>query len=116
MSSNVVLFGWNRPIPGREHLSAAHFQDFVAYLAGLQQSGAIGSWENVFLNAHGGDLNGFFLIRGSGEQISSLVESDVWLTHMTRAGMHLEQSGAVTGAIGDLVMERFAMWSSAIPD
>ena len=32
MSSNVMLFGWNRPIPGQEKVSAQHFEEFVQYL------------------------------------------------------------------------------------
>ena len=40
MASNVILFGWNRSIPGREKVSAQHFGEFVQYLGGLQQKGA----------------------------------------------------------------------------
>ena len=28
MRPNVIFFGWNRPIPGRERMSAEHFQQF----------------------------------------------------------------------------------------
>ena len=41
MGSSVILFGWNRPIPGREKLSAGHFDEFVQYLGGLQKKGGI---------------------------------------------------------------------------
>ncbi len=41
MGSNVMLFGWNRSIPGREKVSAQHFEEFVTYLRGLQQKAAI---------------------------------------------------------------------------
>ena len=116
MASNTVFFGWDRSIPGREQTSAVHFQEFVQYLGSLEQSGAIGSWESVFLDPHGGDINGFFLIKGSPEQISDLVASEDWGLHMTKAGMHLDSSGSVTGASGDLVMERFGTWSSLIPE
>jgi hypothetical protein len=37
MSTNVVFFAWNRSIPGRERISAEHFQQFSQYVAGLQQ-------------------------------------------------------------------------------
>jgi hypothetical protein len=30
--SNAIFFGWNRSMPGRERLSAQHFDEFVAYL------------------------------------------------------------------------------------
>ena len=115
MSSNVVLFGWDRPIPGRETVSAAHFQEFVQYLGGLQQSGTIQSFEAVFLDPHGGDLNGFFLIRGEPAKLDTVMASDAWHTHLTRGGLHLDGLGAIRGATGELVMERMALWSRLIP-
>jgi hypothetical protein len=33
MASNVILFGWNRSIPGREKVSAGHFDEFVKTMA-----------------------------------------------------------------------------------
>ena len=116
MRSNVIFFGWNRPVPGRERLSAEHFQEFVAYLSGLQENSAIQSFDTVLLNSHGGDLNGFFLIRGESSKLDALGSSTEWATHMIRAGMHLEGSGAVRGATGESVMERMDLWTNAIPD
>lgn len=115
MSSNVVLFGWDRSVPGRETVSAAHFQEFVQYLGGLQQSGTIQSFEAVFLDPHGGDLNGFFLIRGEPAKLDTVMASDAWHTHLTRGGLHLDGLGAIRGATGELVMERMALWSKLIP-
>ena len=115
MSSNIVFFGWNRPIPGREKLSGAHFQEFAQYLGGLQQSGTIQSFEAVFLDPHGGDLNGFFLIRGEPAKLDAVMASDAWHTHMTRGGLHLDGLGAIRGATGELVMERMAQWAKLIP-
>ena len=115
MKQNVIFFGWNRSIPGREKISATHFQDYVQYLGGLEQSGAIASYEVVFLNPHGGDMNGFFLIHGETAQLGELVKTDEWLTHMTRAALHLEGSGSVFGATGDAVMERMKLWTSLLP-
>ena len=59
MGSHIILFGWNRSIPGREKLSAGHFEEFLKYLAGLQQDATIQGFEVVFIDAHGGDMNGF---------------------------------------------------------
>jgi hypothetical protein len=115
MSSNVIFFGWNRSIPGREQTSAQHFQDFVQYVGGLQQAGTIQSWDAVFLNQHGGDMNGFFLIRGEPDKLSAVVAGEEWMKHMTRASLHLEGSGSVQGATGDLVMQRMQTWTSLLP-
>ena len=115
MSSNVVFFAWNRSIPGRERLSAEHFPQFVQYLTGLQQKGAIQSFDTVFLDPHGGDLNGFFLIRGEPGKLDALVASLDWVTHMTRALLHLEGSGTVRGLTGELIAARMDLWSKTIP-
>ena len=115
MGSNVILFGWNRSIPGREKVSAQHFEEFVKYLGGLQQKGTIQTFDVVFLDAHGGDLNGFSLIRGDSAKLDALVSTTEWITHMTRAVLHLEGSGVIRGVTGDEVTRRMALWTSVIP-
>lgn len=115
MSSNVIFFGWNRPVPGREKSSAQHFQEFVQYAAELQQAGTIQSFQPVLLTIHGGDLNGFFLIQGEPAKLDALVSTAEWLTHVTRAGLHLEGAGIVRGATGELLMEQMSLWTQLIP-
>jgi hypothetical protein len=115
MTTNALFFGWNRPIPGREQLSAAHFQEFVQYLSGLRQDGAIDSFDVVFLEPHGGDLNGYFLLRAAPSKLDALTATREWNTHMVRAGMHLERSGTVRAVTGEAVSERMALWTSQIP-
>ena len=113
--SNVLMFGWNRSIPGRERMSAEHFQEFMNYLGGLMQADRIDSFEPVFLDTHGGDLNGFVLVRADSSKLDTLVSSPEWLRHVTRASLHLEGSGAVRGATGDSIPARMALWSELIP-
>ena len=115
MSSNTIFFGWNRSIPGRERLSAEHFGAFVQYLGGLQQKGTIQAFDTVFLDPHGGDMNGFFLIRGEPQKLDALAGSADWIAHMIRAGLHLQGHGAVRGVTGQAVMERMALWTKTLP-
>lgn len=115
MATNAVLFAWNRSIPGREKLSAEHFAEFMQYLGGLQSQGAIQAFDPVFLDAHGGDLNGFFLIRGEGSRLDGVLASEAWVTHITRAMLHLEGCGVVRGVTGDLLMQRMALWTRLLP-
>ena len=114
MSKNVIFFGWKRPVVGREQISAAHFPEFLQYLGELQGQGAIDSFEPVLLTAHGGDLNGFVLIRGDREKLDDVVASDQWLEHLTRAGYHLEGIGSVRGVTGEGVMEAMAVYQKVI--
>jgi len=115
MSSNVIFFGWNRSVPGRERMSAEHFQSFGEYLQTQQRKGVIQSFEPVFLDPHGGDLNGFFLIRGDSAKLDGLMTTDEWKTHTIRAAVHLDKAGAVRGAAGDLIQQRMGMWLKEIP-
>jgi hypothetical protein len=115
MGSNVVFFAWNRSVPGREQMSAEHFGEFVGYLTGLQQNGTIQSFDTVFLGPHGGDMNGFFLIRAESGKLDSLLSTTEWVTHMTRAEIHLQGAGFVRGHTGEMVQEMFNIWSSLIP-
>ena len=115
MSTHVVFFGWNRSIPSREKTSAAHFQEFIGYLGELQKRGTIQSFDTVFLDAHGGDLNGFILLRGESGKLDQMIASTEWVTHTTRAQMHLEGVGVTRGVSGDLVTERMNLWTGLLP-
>jgi hypothetical protein len=114
MASNVIFFAWNRAIPGREKTSAAHFQEFVEYLGQQQRQGNITSFDPVLLDPHGGDMNGFFLIQGEDAKLNALTSSETWVTHMIRAGLHLEGPGVLRGATGDLVMQQMNMWTELL--
>ena len=96
-------------------MSAGHFDEFVKYLGGLQQKSAIQAFDVVFLDVHGGDLNGFFLIKGESDKLDALVSTTEWITHIIRASLHLEGSGVIRGVTGDEIMKRMAIWTSAIP-
>ena len=115
MSTNVVFFAWNRSIPGRERIGAEHFKQFVQYLGGLKQASTIQSFDTVLLNIHGGDMNGFFLIRGEPAKLDAMMADEAWVTHMMRAALHLEGAGAVRGVTGDAVMQWMELWTKTIP-
>jgi hypothetical protein len=114
MATDVILVGWNRAVPGREALAAEHFQEFLGYLGGLQGAGAIESFEPVLLAHHGGDLNGFFLLRGDGAQLAALQGTPEWLKHLTRGGFNMEGFGSVKGVTGEGTMAWMAAWGEVI--
>jgi hypothetical protein len=106
MGTNIVFMGWDRPSRGREAAATALFQEFMQYLGGQQQAGAIQSFESVFLNPHGGDLNGFTLIRGDSGKLDALLSSEAWETYMTRAGLLMDGFGFLRGVTGELLMKQ----------
>lgn len=116
MGTNAIFFAWNRSIPGREPLSRQHFEDFTKYLETLKGSDTIEGYDVMFLMPHGGDMNGFFLIKGEPGKLDDLMATEGWLVHMIRAGMHLENSGAIRGHTGDMVPVAMEIWSRTIPE
>ena len=115
VSYNLIFMGWDRAIPGREPLAGQLFQEVLQFLAGQQQAGKIDSFEPVLLSPHGGDLNGFILIRGDSANLDALQATPEWQQYVTRGGLLLEGSGQVRGATGDLVMQWMAVWTQSMP-
>lgn len=115
MGSNVIVFGWNRALPGREALSGQHFQEFSQYLAAQKGNGMIESFDTVLLEPHGGTLNGFFLIRCEPGKMPELIASADWMKHQIRAGLHLEGLTQLRGVTGAAVDERVAQWMKELP-
>jgi hypothetical protein len=110
MADAAIFMGWTRPARGREQQAAKVFQEAVAYWSGLQQSGAIESWEAFFLEPHGGDLGGFFLVRGEKGAIDKVRTSEELAQLTGRAQICVDGMGvvsAVTGPRIEEVMGRF---------
>lgn len=115
MSNNVIVFGWKQSIPGRESLSGQHFQEFLQYLQQRKDQGAIESFEPILLEPHGGELNGFFLIKGEPSKLATLVGSPEWVQHQVRGMLHVYGLSLMRGVSGPAVMERMGLWMKAIP-
>ena len=90
------------------------FQKTVEYYGKLQANGQIESFEPVLLSLHGGDLNGFFLLKGEAEKLSALRGDETFLDLTTEAGYCLEGVGIVPGLIGEGLTDAFSRWSKLI--
>ena len=64
MANAALVIGWGPVVPGREQKALQVFGEAIQYYTRLQQQGQIESFEPVALEPHGGDLNGFLLVRG----------------------------------------------------
>lgn len=115
MGSNIVMFGWNRSLPGREAMSGKHFREFMEYLGVQQRNGVIDSFDTVLLEPNGGTLNGFILLRGAGPKLAELTASPEWVRHQVRGVLHLEGAMTVRGVTGSAVEERMKVWMEEMP-
>jgi hypothetical protein len=74
-------------------------------------TGRIESFEPVVLANHGGDLNGFVLLKGAPEKLDEIRREDTFLNFSIEASYCLENFGIVPGYVGDSIMDVFSRWS-----
>jgi hypothetical protein len=107
MADFGIFVGFGNPHPGREAASTKVFEEALAYWTGLKAAGEIESFETVLLGAHGGDLSGFFLLRGEAEPLARVRMSPEFARLTFRATAVVESLGVVTvlvdaAAIGEV--------------
>ena len=106
MSNHCLFIGWNRPVIGREMAAVEIFNMFVGFLTKEQKAGNIDSFEPVILGVHGGDLNGFVLVRGDQKKLDVLRASDTFLEMITGCQFNVQGFGVINGFLGDKVTEQ----------
>jgi len=100
--SNFGLFvGFGDPVEGRETQAARVFGEAMEYYARLQQQGDIESFEGALLEAHGGDLNGFILLRGDPVKLGMVRASEEWARLIARANFVVHGVGVVSAVLDE---------------
>jgi hypothetical protein len=116
VADSALFIGYGNPVRGRETKSIQVFNEAVQFWTGLQQSGRIESFEVGLLEPHGGDLNGFSLLRGSNEQLGQLRASEDFQRMTVRAALIVENLGIVGVAIGPRLMEQMAVYQQQLSE
>jgi hypothetical protein len=70
----------------------------------------------VLLAPHGGDLQGFALLRGSEEQIGKLRADEEFARRVTRADLIIESQGVIDAAIGDGIARGMAQYQGEVEE
>lgn len=115
IETNAYVFGWNRAVVGREGVAAELFGTTVSYFERLQKNGKLESFETVFLSAHGGDMNGFFLLRGTNDNLNWLAQEEEFVDIQLRAQHCLENVGLIRAYRGTTINEMMTRWTKNIP-
>ncbi len=72
MAYGALFIGWGETHSGRERKAVELFMESLAYLTKLVEQGRVASVEPFFLEPHGGDLEGFFLVRGDLDELNKV--------------------------------------------
>ncbi len=114
MSDSALFVGWNRPARGREAGAVAAFAEGVQYFGELAARGEIESFEPFFLDAHGGDLNGFFLVRGERASLDRLRYNDERFQRwITKAQLNVDGIGVLGAVTGETLGQQMAVFTAA---
>ena len=112
--SNAIIMAWNRAVPGREKQAMELFQSSLAYWTKKQEAGAIESFEPVIGTLHGGDMNGFFLIKGEPAKLDALQHEKDYIDLILQIGLALDGFGAIRAFHGSALQDIMQSWGGHI--
>ena|SRR5580704_9951790 len=115
MANDVMFIGWNRPIAGREQAASELFMHSMEFYESQKKAGNLAGYEVVLLDPHGGELNGYVLLRGARAKLDALVASDEFVSIMVKASVFLTEVGAIHGVTGEAVGQRIGQYLAAVP-
>jgi hypothetical protein len=72
------------------------------------------SFEPVLLEPHGGEPQGFFLIRGNREQLQRLRSDTRFRTILTRTGLVVEALSVIDAYIGDALDDQMDLYGEQV--
>jgi hypothetical protein len=103
--------GWSRVNPGMEKNAMELFNSWVGFWGDMKAKGNIESFEPVILGAHGGDLNGFFLVKGDRDKLFDIKwNNDEWMKLHMQSNMALNGYGVVEAYVENGMMDLMKKW------
>jgi primosomal protein N'' len=116
MADSGIFVGFGAPVRGRERQAIQVFNEAFEYYARLQQDGEIESFEPVLFEPHGGELNGFFLLRGDKDKLARLRNTEEFERMTTRAELIVEHLGIVSSFLGERLMSQIGMFGQQVEE
>jgi hypothetical protein len=105
MSNAGLLVGWTRAYTGKEQVALNKFGEYLGYLTKLVTEKHIDSFEPVIVRPHGGDLNGFILVRADAAKLATLRQSDQWKDWEALGSVLLQGFGVIECGLGNGVAD-----------
>jgi hypothetical protein len=116
MADSGLFIGFGIPVRGRERQGIKVFNEAFAYYARLQQQGEIESFEPVLLQPHGGELGGFFLLRGDQDKLARVRATEEFERLTVRGQLIVDHLGIVDAALGDRVAAQVSVLAQQVED
>jgi hypothetical protein len=114
MAEAGLFIGWGQVVRGREEQALERFNESMQYYGRLQQDGRIESFDVALLTPHGGDLDGFVLIRGSADQLDSLRGDDEFQRLAQQIDLIVDRFGIVVAVVDEGLAEGLQTYQEVI--
>lgn len=116
MTDAALFIGWGAVASGRERRSVELFGESLRFLTSLVEEGRVASVEPFFLEPHGGDLEGFFLVRGDHEELNRIRAEDGFQRLATRAQVVVQNFGVIAAITGERLNKHMSWFTEAAHD
>jgi hypothetical protein len=113
MADAAIFIRWGATPPGRERKSVELFGESLRFLTKLVTEGKAHSIEPFFLQPHGGDLEGFFIVRGDRDELNKVRSSDEFQRLQVRAQAVVNIFGVIDAITGESLNKHMAWFTEA---
>ena len=113
MADAGMMLTWDRVVPGRDIQAVELWEEMGLYLKRLHAEGRVNAHEFVMLGAHGGNLNGFLLIRGDGDSLARVRASTEFQHMIVRANKSLLSFAVLRAHFGEDVERLMRLYATA---
>ena len=114
MADAGLFIGWGEVVRGREERALEVFNETIELYGQLQSEGRIEDFEVALLDPHGGELQGYVMLRGSEDQIDSVRRSEDFQRVMTKASLLVDDLGIIGASIGEGLGRTIAIYQDQL--
>jgi len=113
MADSALFIRWGATAVGRERQAVALFGESLKFLTRLVTEGRVASVEPFFLQPHGGDLEGFWVVRGDRDELNKIRGEDSFQRLQIRAQAVVQGFGVIEAITGESLNQHMAWFSEA---
>lgn len=110
MEKGALFVGWGSIITGREKIAPRVLNEAMQYLQKLKTEGQLDSIEVIILEPHGGELDGFVLVKGDKNVLANLRVDDEFVKMIVGVQLVHTKVGVVWAYSGAEIQSLFQMW------
>ena len=114
MADAGLFIGWGDVVRGREDRALDVFNETLELYGHMQADGRIESFEVALLNPHGGELQGFVMLRGSEAQIDAVNRDEDFQRVMTKGSLVVDDLGIIPAAINEGLARAMAIYQAEV--